>query len=173
MLHFFKKYTLFLSLQLLLLCFIFVSFCIEAFSFIDYDFGWHLQLGKYILLSGIPKTDPFSYTMSNYPLIDHEWLTNIFFAKIYPFIGFYGLSTLFCIIALLPFIVVVLRYRSKITFSLLLLLAGSLIDFVGIRPKLFDWVFAAIFFLLFSSSKLWTKYRYISPVIMLLWVNIH
>jgi hypothetical protein len=160
-------------LQILVVFFILSSFLITAFPLLDLDFGWHLQLGNYILLHGIPVTDPFSYTMPHFPFIDHEWATNIVIAKLFPIIGTSGLTILFCLIAIIPLVIYAVKYSGKISLFLLFLIGGALVNFIGIRPQLLDWVFADYFFLLFFSQKLWQKYRFSLPFAMILWVNLH
>src|SRR5437870_1663221 len=77
----------------------FSYFWLRGTLFLDPDFGWHVRMGNLILASGIPATDPFSYTMSSYPFGDHEWLTNIFLAKAMGGIGYIFLAALFAVIA--------------------------------------------------------------------------
>lgn len=159
--------------KILIVLFLFFSFNVKSFSFLDPDFGWHLRLGDYIFSYGIPKTDPFSYTMPHFPFIDHGWLTNILLAKLFPLLGVSGLSILICLLALLIIVVYTQNYPGKANLPLLLLLGGILTNFIGIRPQIFDWGFAAFIFFLFFSPKLWQKYRFFLPFLMLLWVNLH
>src|SRR5581483_1861554 len=139
-----------------LLLFIFICFGVNTFGFIDSDLGWHLQLGHYLLLHGIPKTDPFSYTMPSYPFIDHEWLSNIILFKLYNAIGLTGLSFLFCLLVLITLLLQLLFLKpSKVLFSLLLLQGLSLNSYMGIRPIVVDWLFSEILFILFYFPNLW------------------
>src|SRR4051794_140107 len=64
------------ALRLVLLLYFLLAWAI-GIVYLDPDFGWHLRTGQYILSHGIPKTDPFSYTMPNFPFVDHAWLTDI------------------------------------------------------------------------------------------------
>ena len=60
----------------LLLYTLFFILCIyRGVVILDPDFGWILRMGKIILERGIPEKDPFSYTMSSYPFIAHQWLS--------------------------------------------------------------------------------------------------
>src|SRR5947209_2475799 len=77
-----------------------ICFWMRGSSILDPDFGWHIRMGQLILSHGIPKTDPFSYTMPSFHLVDHEWLANIFLAKVFPLLGFGWLSFLFTLLAL-------------------------------------------------------------------------
>lgn len=90
--------------------FIWITFFINGISFLDPDFGWHLKMGQLILARGIPITDPFSYTMSSFPFVDHEWLTNIMIAKLYPTLGFLGLSAFYSTAAVLAIYIATSKY---------------------------------------------------------------
>ena len=41
----------------------------------DPDFWWHLRTGELIVTSGIPGTDPFSWTVQGTDWVTHEWLS--------------------------------------------------------------------------------------------------
>ncbi|HEX9426666.1 MAG TPA: hypothetical protein VGA64_02680, partial [Candidatus Polarisedimenticolia bacterium] len=44
----------------------------------NYDYWWHLATGRLILGSGsLPWADPFSFTASGTPWVDHEWLFQV------------------------------------------------------------------------------------------------
>ncbi len=45
--------------------------------------------------SGVPTIDPFSYTMTSYTYVNHEWVHDIGLAYLYPFIGKYGFSLIY------------------------------------------------------------------------------
>ena len=70
------------------LCFVFLIFLalfIKGLFLLDPDFGFHIRGGQIINLTGVPKLDPFSYTMPSFPVIDHEWLTDLTFYKLFNF----------------------------------------------------------------------------------------
>ncbi|MGD0523485.1 MAG: hypothetical protein ABSA43_02930, partial [Candidatus Microgenomates bacterium] len=79
--------------------FSFLLFSLKGFFTLDPDFGWHLKMGQLITSSGIPATDPFSYTMANFPFVDHEWLSNIYIYFLYNHIGQLGLALIFGVMA--------------------------------------------------------------------------
>ncbi|HJU04774.1 MAG TPA: hypothetical protein VJ692_06430, partial [Nitrospiraceae bacterium] len=42
---------------------------------VDPDFGWHLRTGLDLIATGrLPKTDPYSHTMPDWPWVEHAWL---------------------------------------------------------------------------------------------------
>ena len=65
--------------------FYFFIFCLllrNGFSYLDPDFGWHLQVGKEIALSAQgPSQNIYNYTYTG-TWVDHEWLSNYFIFKI-------------------------------------------------------------------------------------------
>src|SRR5690554_6008795 len=77
---------------------IFSVFFIKIYNTTDPDFGWHLRTGEIIIKEGIPKTDPFSYTMPNFPYVDHAWLTDVFIVVIYSSFGKLGLTIVFSLL---------------------------------------------------------------------------
>ena len=72
------------NLQLVILSAIFLAFLVVALRVLDPDFGWRLRTGLIILESGIPKLDPYSYTMPDFPFVDHAWGFDTFLAFVYP-----------------------------------------------------------------------------------------
>jgi len=48
---------------------------IGVFNTIDPDMWWHLRTGELIWTQGIPRHDPFSFTVAGGEWITHEWLS--------------------------------------------------------------------------------------------------
>ena len=93
----------------------------KTLYFIDPDFGWHLATGNLILKSGFPKTDPFSYTMPSFLFVEHEWLVDIIFAKLYSVVGLPGISALFSILFLSAVFISISKSKK---FKILLFVIG-------------------------------------------------
>ena len=85
------KKLLLISFYLILL---FLGF-ILTYNLLDPDFGWHIKTGQLILERGIPDKDWYSYTMPDFPWVNHEWLIDVLMYKIYSLFGFYILLTVF------------------------------------------------------------------------------
>src|SRR6266480_3296272 len=85
-------------IRFIIIVFVTTLFFFRGLFLLDPDFGWHVRMGQVILQSGIPRTDPFSYTMPSYPFVDHEWLTNIVIAFLYSHVGMYGLAIIFSLL---------------------------------------------------------------------------
>ncbi len=140
---------------------------------LDPDFGWHLRMGQLILHSGIPRTDPFSYTMPSYPFVDHEWLTNIGIALLYPKLGLAGLSILFTLIAYSALFIQIPIKQKKWVVIPLLLCIGALSPHLGIRPQIISWLFFSFLISFFLHKNVWQKWRFILPLLFILWTNLH
>src|SRR5262249_8043117 len=123
--------------------------------------------------SGIPKTDPFSYSMPSYPFVDHEWLSNIIIYLIYSKIGWLALAVLYSIIPLWALLIQVLRLPSRNRTLLLILSAVSISVFVGIRTQMVSILFFSIVTAFFTDNKFYQKYKYFLPFLFLIWANLH
>lgn len=150
----------------------------KARSTLDPDFGWHWRMGEIILTSGIPKTDPFSYTMPSFPFVDHEWLTNVLFYYLYNWANGLFLKLIF------PFLVTVILIislwdweKSKENFlfkiGLLVLSFGSIFPFFSIRPQVFSWFLFAIWLkIIFKERISWHDFLWLS-LLVIIWANLH
>ena len=148
---------------------------LATYKSLDPDFGWHLKTGQLILERGIPHQDWYSYTMPNFPWIDHEWLTDILIYKIYSIFGLYFLLLVFLILYTLSFFIVGQYHYNFWNFALPAIFGYlATINFLGIRPQLLTILFIAILWkitnkFLDNSSKL----IYFLPILFIIWVNLH
>jgi hypothetical protein len=142
---------------------------------LDPDFGWHLKTGELILQKGIPKVDWYSFTMSDFPWIDHEWLTEILIYKIYSYFGFKFLLILFLIISLLAIFLQINFERFSYSIFLISLGYLSCLSYLGVRPQIITWFFLSIFLKTLNSFLKETKWEliFIFPLLFLIWVNLH
>jgi len=167
-------------LFILFLCFVFIFYTIRAYLMLDPDFGWHIREGELIAGLGIPRQDPFSYTMPSFPFIDHEWFTNLILYKGFQTTGYGGLSVIFAVFAL---IAVFVSYKlvgetggNRVkSWSLALvpvtLSLGTLYSFFGIRPQVLSWLFLEIFLFVLNKR---SKFRLLLLIILtFIWVNLH
>lgn len=168
-----KRHNITSISQLILPLVLFAVFLLHSIDSLDPDFGWHLRLGEIIVEKGVSYTDPFSYTMPSFPFIDHEWLTNLIIAKLYHSIGYELLTILFILIALLALIIQLLYFRNKFSILILILAGGALLNFVGLRPQVISWFLTSILALIFFDKALWNRGKYLLPIIIALWVNLH
>lgn len=156
------------------LIFVFVSIVLiyKCFSFIDPDLGWHLVGGRIMLTSGIPKTDPFSYTMPSYPYINHEWLSDITLSLISNTLGIYGTSIIF---GLLTAFLLCINTQDRGTLGKIIFLisTSSILPFVSLAPRIFSWFFFSLLIFIVFNQKNWKKFWYLVPLIILVWTNFH
>lgn len=149
---------------LLLIFSLFLSKCI---IFIDSDFGWHLRTGQIALSTGVPKTDPFTYSMPSFPYVDTSWLTDVFFAKTYPIVGLFGLAII------VSFVVLTSLVLNGASLPLLFLSTAAILPFVTVRPLIFSWLVFSIFLYIGSDDIRWKKWRIYLPILFWIGVNLH
>ena len=155
-------------IKLIILFFVFLVFVYKAFVFLDPDFGWHYRMGEIVTSIGVPKTDPFSYTMSSFHFVDHEWLTNTLIYFFYNKMGMVGLSIIFTLVA---FTAISLSGKGNIL--LFLLSTASVLPFFGVRPQVQSWLYLSLLFLLIRKQNLWKKFRFLVPFFIIFWANMH
>ena len=161
-------------MSILVIIVIFILFAIKSYFRLDPDFGWHIKMGEFILNSGIPLTDPFSYTMPSYPFVDHEWLTNILVFLGYKNIGWVGLGIAFSLITVLSLLTAFKFDFKKKYFTLpFILSAGVLLGFIGIRPQVISWLFFAVLVFIFLAKNYSQKVKFFIPPFFLIWANLH
>lgn len=143
-----------------------------GFKNLDPDFGWHLRVGELMLTQGIPRTDPFSYTMPSFMWVDHGRLSDVMIAWLYPRIGMGGLAAVFAAIATLAVMIAI--PVSVWSWGLVPLLMGVGVFLVrfGVRPQVEDWLFVAILIRVMEEGR-WKRWKWIMPVIFAVWANFH
>lgn len=157
----------------ILFVFAFVAFIFRGVSVPDPDFGWHIRNGENILEHGIPTTDPFSYSMPSYPFVDHEWLTNLLWAKTYNQWGMLPLVLSGALLAVASLLFQTILVKKKFVTILVFLAAGTFFEFVGARPQVTTWFFLSFLLCILFDQHLWQRWRFLLPLIFLLWANLH
>ena len=165
-------------MKYLVVLLVFLTFFLRGVTTIDPDFGWHLRMGEIILSSGVPKTDPFSYSAPNYPFVDLSWLSGVIIVWLYPKIGMAGLSILAALITVSS-LVIALSIKQKKPYNfyiwtgLLVLSAGAIFPFEAVRIQVVSWLFLAIILKIFLEQESWNLRRFFLPGLFLLWANLH
>ncbi len=162
---------------------IFLTFVLRASSSLDPDFGWHIRMGEIVRGSGVPATDPFSYTMPSFPFVDHEWLTNLTLGKLYETVGYFGLAFIFSALGVASFLISLKNPLSQkikaekaswiLGVSLFTVSSAALAPFFGVRPQVISWLLFAILFRIILVPEAWKKFKYFVPPLFLLWANLH
>jgi tetratricopeptide (TPR) repeat protein len=150
----------------------------------EYDFWWHLNLGREVFQSGWPiVADSFSYTFEGASQFNGEWFADLIFYFVYEMGGFLAIGLLKAILVLAIFYVL---YRTLIDLSeedtvrwfvatvLTLIVVLFAIRFrLMIRPYLFSFLFFALFvFILSRFSRTGNAgLLYWLPLIEIIWAN--
>lgn len=145
----------------------------------DPDMGWHLQDGRY--LSGhhfqVAKTDIFSFSMPDFPLIMHEWCADVLMFWIEDHLGLFALSIFFALITSAAFLIASWGVRSRPEYKIIAAILGIIasIPVLGVRPQMISLLgLASVIFIIFryrENSR--SKMIWWLPIIFFLWVNLH
>lgn len=147
----------------------------NAGSLIDGDTFWAIKTGEWISNNGIPKTDPFSWTVFGAPWVAHEWLFDLLIYKFYAAFGYYGIA-LFVLIGL--FLLLYFLWKLYIsedknivqTVILIFIVIFMVKPGIVARPQIFGYLFFVYFFYVLYHKKdlLWSL-----PFIAVIWANMH
>ena len=121
----------------------------------DYDFWWHLNLGRQIFDKMTPVVvDQFSYTFSGAEQFNGEWLADLFIYLSYSLGGFGGVAVLKILLLsatfyLLAQVVCLGREQDNVTLVAVVLSLDVVLFALRfrlfIRPFLFSYLFLALF----------------------------
>lgn len=144
----------------------------------DGDFWWHLKTGEYIVRNfSIPRIDFYSFTVPGKPWVAHEWLSEVLFYLVYSRAGFNTLIFIFTVLTVLAFWIVFRRTRAHpfVKGFAVLLSVWSILPTIGVRPRTFTLLFAAIYLAVlhrFVRERETRTIWWLVPL-MILWVNLH
>jgi len=146
---------------------VFIIYLIVSYLRLDPDFGWHLRSGEYFLAHGIPATDIFTYTASNFPWINHEWLSDIFLSVVYSGGGY----ILLCVVySALWTLAVWLVGRTAHSLTILLAVLAT-VPFAGVRAITWSVLCLALLVTIIQAKN--HRFRLLIPPLFLIWANIH
>ena len=147
--------------------------------FNDGDVSWHIAAGQWIVAHGaIPRTDPFSFSVTGHSWVVTEWLGDAIFGTAYRIGGYSGITGIVAaaLMALNGLIFVFLRRRAgplAITASLLAL-DFVLIPFTLARPHVLVWpLIAGWTILLLKADEEGRAPPLWGALIPLFWTNMH
>ncbi len=182
---FFSRNRLFFLFLLIYLAFI--TYFFRGISSLDPDFGWRLRVGEIIMRQGIPKTDPFSYTMGSFPFVDHSWFFSLLIALTFPVFS-NGLSSLILTFFIFASLFIAMsrlneaedfqhadldaRYEKWLHPMVVTIIAFFLL-FFSVRAQIVSWLNFAVLNLLLFRKDNYSRYKYFLPVIFLIWANLH
>lgn len=144
----------------------------------DGDFWWHLKTGEYIVKNhSIPRIDFYSFTVPGKHWVAHEWLSEVIFYLVYTRAGFNTLIFIFTVLTVLAFWIVFRKTETHpfVKGFAVLLSVWSILPTIGVRPRTFTLLFAAIYLALlhrFVRERQTRAIWWLVPL-MIVWVNLH
>jgi tetratricopeptide (TPR) repeat protein len=149
-------------------------------DFTSLDLGRHLKNGQIVWQEpGVLFKNFYSYTDTNFPFINHHWLSGVIFWWLYLIGGFKILTVLNIILGILTALIVFKLTVKKSNFwlSSILILPVILLlsERVDIRPEMFSYVFIVLTYYLledFRETNNTKKLIWLVPM-FLFWVNLH
>lgn len=147
------------------------------------DLWWQLTIGRYAAQTGdVLRQNIFSYTASDFPILDHEWLCELIFFKIYSFGGLTALYILKGVMLSLVFLTLYFLCRKRgcppVFSGIAIIISAFLANlalFGDVRPYLFTYLGLAILLYSLYSFSLdrASKSIYLLPFVFLIWLNCH
>ena len=151
-------------------------FTMAARSATDPDLWWHLRTGQLIVQThAVFHTDPYSFTRFGQPWVDHEWLSQILIFGLYRLAGWGGLIMGFGAVIAAAFLLVFLRCPGRPYVAGVITLLGAFASSPswGVRPQMLTLLLASVLLLILERSYERPKLLRWTPLLMLLWVNLH
>lgn len=146
----------------------------------DGDLPRHILTGNLILQTHrVSTTDIFSFRTTGYPSFPHEWLSQVIFAAADDWLGLDGVVLLTALIIMLTWGILYrgALHKSKSFFAALLFIGlgvGASQIHVLPRPHMFTYLLTAIWIALLDSiDENKSRWWWLLPIVMLLWVNLH
>lgn len=152
---------------------------------LDPDLFWHLKTGELMWqYKIIPDIDWYSYTMSDFTWINHEWLTEILMYGIKNSFGWLGLSIFFAAIPVFVFAWLIPKISQNIETKKAPFYLCFILGILGIitssptfgsRPQVFSLLGISLILYVIKKYQINNKDRiiYLLPVLFLFWVNMH
>lgn len=160
----------------------------EKTDLVTADLGRHLQNGKWVIenhFNLLQKDSPihenfYSFVNPDFPFVNHHWASGVVFYWLYKLSGFAGLSISYIFLSVLTFLIFFyIAYRES-DFTIAAVLSFFLIPLMAerreIRPEIWSYLFAAVFFLviwLWNNKKISGRWLLALPILTMFWVNLH
>jgi len=166
----------------LIMLFIFLFALRNNLVNIDVDLGWHLRVGKDLIVNHIfPKYDIYTFSHNIHSWVDHEWLADTITYLIYNKTNFLFLAFIFSLVILGTFLLEIKMMKKIFSvnnmISIVFVIIGiiSILGFVAVRMQIITWLGLAttIYLLLDHYYKKDGKILFWLPIIFLTWTNLH
>jgi hypothetical protein len=144
------------------------------------DLCWLIRTGDWILLhKDLPTTDLFSWWQPARLVVPYQWTFEIFASLLNKTAGVWSIGLFSNVVGsiflfwILPRNWLLRNIPFSITFAMLSLVSSAYWHFP--RPQLFVWVYSAFLLYLLEEArrKDETRYLFLLPPLILLWVNAH
>lgn len=152
----------------------------DAGRLADPDLWGHIRFGQATLTQGhAPWRDIYSYSVPGHPMIDHEWLTEVFMAWFYNGFGVLGLKIFkfLCSAGTIVFLALAIgetEAPTLVQFGVLLGSAVAIMPQMEFRPQLFTFaLLAALLALLVRETRGRRAPLWLAVPILALWANLH
>jgi len=144
------------------------------------DFWWHLKMGEIIHATGqVPTTDIFSYTAYGQPWLYQSWLAEVTFHLLYTLGGLELIAAIQGLLFATATLLVCLHAWStsrnvRLAALTTALMVGIAVAHLSVRPQMFSYPLFALFgLLLWRDRQQGTRWVWLVPALMALWVNLH
>jgi len=145
----------------------------------DPDYYWHVTAGQLIAESGVPSTDPFSFTWQGQPWTPHEWLSELFMHGLVSSIGPTASLLLFGGLAAASIGVMAVTLSKSGLRTLAVVLPATLaalvfLPYVTARPQAISWLLLSIELVLLMSLRPDRPARSLLLIpLFVAWANLH
>jgi hypothetical protein len=146
----------------------------------DPDIWWHLHNADYLIHQhSLPRSDMYSFTVPDYPWMNHEWLAELPYYLGWRFLGLSGVDAVAVTILALIFLgVLYLSYRECGNYKAAVLAASYSVFLakVSFGPRTILFGYACLVVLLIVLQRLRQKGHaplWLIPPLFCLWVNTH
>ncbi len=148
----------------------------------DPDLWGHIRFGELTRrLGGVTLADPYSYLTLGHPWINHEWLSEVIFSKVWDSLhtpGLVALKTAFVVVILL--LVYRRLWRSglgplRAGLVLVALAIPALLGLGTVRPQLFTYLAFVLTLLILERAERGgaAGWLWLLPPLFAVWVNLH
>ncbi|MBI2454334.1 MAG: hypothetical protein HYV54_02065 [Parcubacteria group bacterium] len=170
------------KLALVLILTVYGLFLAKPLNLVTADLGRHIKNGE-LIINGhyeVLKTNYYAYTYSDYPVLNHHWLSGVIFYAVWNMWGLAGLQLFFIFLSLAAFLIFFDIARKKSGAGLAALLTifimPLLLERDEIRPEAFSYLFSGVFlWLMFKYREGRVRWRtlLVLPILEIIWVNLH
>jgi hypothetical protein len=149
-------------------------------SLADPDFFWHLRAGQWMVENKeIPANDPFLWTQTSTPWMNHEWLSDVIFYAVHKGAGGAAISVLVGLLfggtLILLYRFLTLKASPFLAILFTSLAAAVVLPWASCRPQSITYFLFTVFLvgLLRYREDLKVTRLWLLPPLMILWANLH